>query len=366
MTGSSRDSGVCLSSFFSQRKVSHNFRHDCDEFAKIRFPEDDVRPVPAQGYCSYTVFVGDDKVVQFRPPDHGLDLKITSTACHVFGDKVPKTKFLGVVQDEKDGTDLHAYSMTRLQGTSLVDVRQVDIQSARNTRKTREARRQAVKDFAQLQAISWNHRKPCDQVSQKGLVGSSLVWRAKLLESALPERFRESASSNLKNWHEIERLPWTLTHGDFIPSNVLVQPKSGSITGLLDWAEAEWLPFGVGLYGLEELLGAEVNGTFTYFFEAKKLRRLFWSELLSLIPELHGDSRLLAAVREAQVLGILLWHGIAFDDGRLDRVVEEGIDDGEVHRLDAILLGPSGLRSTRTWRERLFAILDFCGVPFSE
>ncbi|KAF3012973.1 hypothetical protein E8E14_004396 [Neopestalotiopsis sp. 37M] len=345
------------------RKVSHNFRQDCDNFAKTRFPEDDIQPVPAQGYCSYTVFIGTDKVVQFRPPDHGLDLEITSTACHVFGDIVPKTEFLGVVNDEKDGTDLHAYSMTRLQGTSLVGVRHADFESAR---KTREARRKMVKDFSRLQATSWNHRKPSDQVSQKGLVGSSLVWRAKLLKSALPERFNKFASSNLANWHEIERLPWTLTHGDFIPSNILVHTESGSIIGLLDWAEAEWLPFGVGLYGLEELLGAEVDGTYTYYPEAKALRRLFWNELLSLIPDLRDDPRLLAAVREAQVLGILLWHGIAFDDGRLDRVVEENIDDGEIRRLDAMLRGTCGVRSSRTWRERLFAIREFCGLPFSK
>ncbi|ETS85828.1 hypothetical protein PFICI_03853 [Pestalotiopsis fici W106-1] len=356
MTGSSRDSGVCLSSFFSQRKVSHNFRHDCDNFAKAKFPKDDIRPVPTQGYCSYTMFIGDDKVAQFRPPDHGLDIAVTSTAHRIFGDIVPETEILGVVHDENDGTELHAYSMTRLHGTSLVDARHSDNPRPRNTK---EARRRIVKDFARLQATSWNNRKPSEQVSQKGLVGSSLVWRTKLLGSNLPERFKKFASSNLRNLDEIEQLPWTLTHGDFIPSNILVSAKNGSITGLLDWAEAEWLPFGVGLYGLEELLGAEVNGTFEYFSEARRLRHLFWSELISLVPELRRDPRLLAAVQEAQVLGILLWHGIAFDDGRLDRVVEEGVDDGEIQRLDAMLLGRSGLRSTSTWRERLFSIRDF-------
>ncbi|KAI4596983.1 hypothetical protein KJ359_004893 [Pestalotiopsis sp. 9143b] len=152
---------------------------------------------------------------------------------------------------------------------------------------------------------------------------------------------------------DLEQLPWALTHGDLIPSNILVDSETGSIVGLLDWAEAEWLPFGVGLYGLEELLGEEVDGEFTYFPEARKLRHLFWSQLLSHVPELRANPQLLSTVKEAQILGVLLWHGIAFDDGRLDRVVEKGTDDAEISRLDATLLGRSGLRSAKTYRERL-------------
>ncbi|KAK6199851.1 hypothetical protein LQW54_009833 [Pestalotiopsis sp. IQ-011] len=161
---------------------------------------------------------------------------------------------------------------------------------------------------------------------------------------------------------DLEQLPWTLTHGDLIPSNILVDSETSCIVGLLDWAEAEWLPFGVGLYGLEELLGEEVGGVFVYFPEARKLRRLFWRQLLSHVPELRANPQLLSTVKEAQILGVLLWHGIAFDDGRLDRVVEKEIDDAEISRLDAMLLGRSGLRPIKTCRERLaLSFRDLCG-----
>lgn len=350
MTGNSMDSGVCLSTFFSSRKVSQTFRSDCDGLAEARFPGEEIRPAPAQGYCSYTVFVGEDKVVQFRPPDHGLDVDIISTARRGFGDIVPETEFLGVVQDETDGAGLHAYSMRKLPGTSLVGARRSE---KSNTKRARSMRRQIVKDFAQLQAASWDNRIRNNEVPQRGLIGASLTWRAKLLESALPDRFKKFASSNLQRMWDLEQLPWALTHGDLIPSNILVDSETGSIVGLLDWAEAEWLPFGVGLYGLEELLGEEVDGEFTYFPEARKLRHLFWSQLLSHVPELRANPQLLSTVKEAQILGVLLWHGIAFDDGRLDRVVEKGTDDAEISRLDATLLGRSGLRSAKTYRERL-------------
>ncbi|KAI1879736.1 hypothetical protein JX265_002690 [Neoarthrinium moseri] len=160
--------------------------------------------------------------------------------------------------------------------------------------------------------------------------------------SSIPSRFHKIVISLSRRFEYIEDLPWTLSHGDLTPSNVLVCPKTGRIIGLLDWAEAEFLPFGVGIYGLEELLGEDTTEGFTYYPEARKLRALFWSELLSLIPELGENVDLLKTVKAAQIFGILLWHGIAFDDGRLDRVVEEGMDDGEIQRLDAFLFHPRG------------------------
>lgn len=46
-----------------------------------------------------------------------------------------------------------------------------------------------------------------------------------------------------------------LTHGGLLPANVALDAGSGALRGLVDWAEAEWLPFGVCLYGLEHLCG---------------------------------------------------------------------------------------------------------------
>ncbi|KAJ8131557.1 hypothetical protein O1611_g2069 [Lasiodiplodia mahajangana] len=224
--------------------------------------------------------------------------------------------------------------MRRLPGVSLADYRAISSKPS--------AREQIVRDFAHLQALAWRQaRRPEELLDEKRTVGSSLTSRLELMSASLPLSFRRIASSILGDISEIEALPWVFTHGDFLAANVMVSPSSGKLTGLLDFAEAEWLPFGIGMYGLEELLGEDnQDGRFVYYPEARHLRYLFWKQLMLLIPELSRDPKVVALVKRAQKLGVLLWHGIAFDDGSLNRVVEEGKDDREIQRL-AMFLSPT-------------------------
>ncbi|ORY69775.1 uncharacterized protein BCR38DRAFT_332638 [Pseudomassariella vexata] len=354
MADEPKDSGFSLGGFFTRCGLPLSARDDCDAFARSQYTEP-IRPAPFQGYCSYTVFVGEDTIIQFRPADYSLDIAIVSAACDVFGDLVPETKFLGRL----DGTGLHIYSMRRLTGLSLTDLRSTN---SSNCNQTKLQRQRMVKDFARLQAASWKNAKSKDQVREKGKVGSSLQWRLNLLSSGIPSRFQEFVDPLLRELPKIEEMPWIVSHGDFIPANVLVCPESGKLLGLLDWAEAEYLPFGISLYGLEELLGEVKNGCFEYFSEAKSLRKLFWSEILSMIPQLCTDADKLKIVRSAQIFGIFLWHGIAFDDGKLNRAVNEGTDDEEIQRLDAFLFDSSGpssgyLRGQKPWLGVQFARL---------
>ncbi|KAI1098073.1 hypothetical protein F4804DRAFT_325766 [Jackrogersella minutella] len=339
MADEPKDSGVSFAPFFDRCKLPVNVKDDCDAFVRSRYSEP-VRPAPFQGYCSYTVFVGEETVVQFRPLAHKLDINITNAACDIFGSLAPKTESLGELQD----TGLHVFSMARIPGVSLVDLR-VETKLS----QSRSQREQVVKDFAHLQAATWAHGLSNESVQQKKTVGSSIRWRLELMAKKLPPRFRGIAKSVLLDLPEIEALPWVLSHGDFLPSNIMVCPRTGKLLGLVDWAEGEFLPFGVGMYGLQELLGEDRDGHFVYYPKAKHLRNLFWAELLSNLPELSQDARRVALIRKAQILGILLWHGIAFDNGRLDRAVEERKDGGEIERLDAFLLSRarSGRRKLR-------------------
>ncbi|KAI1406710.1 hypothetical protein F4819DRAFT_5043 [Hypoxylon fuscum] len=346
MASEPRDSGVSFSPFFDRCKLPTSIKDDCDAFVKSRYSEL-VRPAPFQGYCSYTVFVGEDTVVQFRPLAHKLDIRITNAACDIFGLLAPETEALG----ELEGTGLHVFSMRRIPGVSLADLRaDTDLLQLRSRREA------AVRDFSHLQAMSWARAKVKTDIQEKGMVGSSLRWRLELMANKLPYRFRSIARSILLDLPEIEDLPWILSHGDFLPSNIMVNPESGKISGLIDWTEGEFLPFGIGMYGLQELLGEDRDGHFVYYPEAKYLRNMFWRELLVSIPALARDARRAALVRKAQILGIFLWHGIAFDNGKLDRAVEEGKDDGEIERLDAFILsspksGPRKLRAVSPFLE---------------
>jgi hypothetical protein len=114
----------------------------------------------------------------------------------------------------------------------------------------------------------------------------------------------------------------------------MVDRQTWKLIGLVDWAEAEYLPFGFSLYSVDHLLGmlgqaAEGSGTrFVWYATAGDLRDVFWQRLRQRIPELN-DRATRDAVTLARDVGVLLWHGIAFDDGRIDRVVENGRADEE-------------------------------------
>jgi hypothetical protein len=126
-----------------------------------------------------------------------------------------------------------------------------------------------------------------------------------------------------------------LNHGDLIPSNILVEEDTWNITGLVDWAEAEYLPFGTCLYGLENLLGYSSDaGGYVYYENEGYLRRVFWECLFDAVPELKSREGDVRAIRD---VGVLLWYGIAWDDGAIDRVVNEFEDGGEVACLRAFL-----------------------------
>lgn len=348
MANEPKDSGVSFSQFFDRCQLPSSVKYDCDAFVRSKYSEP-VRPAPFQGYCSYTVFIGEETVVQFRPLAHKLDIGITSAACDIFGPLAPDTESLG----ELKGTGLYGFSMRRIPGVSLADLR-----AETKFSQGRSQREQVVRDFAHFQAVAWAHARSNESVQEKKTVGSSLRWRLELMAKKLPSRFRGIAKSILLDLPEIEALPWVLSHGDFLPSNVMVHPKSGKLTGLVDWTEGEFLPFGVGMYGLQELLGEDRDGHFVYYTEAKYLRKLFWAELFASIPELSRDVRRVALIRKAQILGIFLWHGIAFDNGKLDRAVEEGKDDGEIERLDAFIL-----RRTKSAPRRLRLLHPFMGSP---
>ncbi|KAK3366670.1 hypothetical protein B0T24DRAFT_508791, partial [Lasiosphaeria ovina] len=46
-----------------------------------------------------------------------------------------------------------------------------------------------------------------------------------------------------------------LNHGDLCEMNIPADPKTGRLTGVIDWESACTLPFGMSLWGLENSLG---------------------------------------------------------------------------------------------------------------
>jgi hypothetical protein len=312
-----------IDDFFIRCNLSPETRLDCHAFLEALYPGQPIEPTHTQGYCSYTVTVN-EHIVQFRPSCYSLDLRVTDAAREVHNSLAPATIYLGVLEH----SGLLAYRMEKLQGISYKAFRSKygsDVSAVRMT---------VCEDLASFMAQSWLASRNSNLV--RGKIGKSIRSRLTLLEEQLPVRFRHVARDLWSKIDAIEALPLVLTHGDLVPSNILLDPDTGHLLGIVDWAEAEELPFGTCLYGLDEILGYVSDGRFVYHSDAEQARNAFWRRLKAEIPELaHTD--IMRAVLLARDLGILLWHGFAFDDGAIDRVVQEGRDDEEICYLDALL-----------------------------
>lgn len=367
-----------VDAFFERCRLPPDTRDRCWAFVRELFPGRTIEEVRSQGYCSYTLCVAQDTIVQFRPPVHRLEIRLAEAIRDVYGSDAPQTELLGIMagpqppykesqelikcrapvdeaiaidddsneHEHEPHTSLHVYSMTRIPGTSLAELSASSRNCPISPVRLRQQREVIVEQFAKFIATGWKSARPASDTlvsSLCGKVGGSIRWRLGQMRAHLPQRFQPAIRKTLDRLDEIESLPWALTHGDVVPANVMVRPprdKDGAfvVTGFLDWAEAEYLPLGIGLYGLEELLGETgVDGRFSYFVEAEDLRELFWSRLEAEVPDMSIQPGTLyrEVVEAAHILGVLLWHGIAFDNGRLRRVVEEGRDDEELWRLDS-------------------------------
>jgi hypothetical protein len=316
-----------IDDFFIRCGLSPEDRIDCYDFVRRLYPNEEITTASCQGFCSMTVFVGIDTVVQFRPEAYQLDVRIATAARSVYGDMAPEIAYIGNISS----SGLHVYRMKRMHGISFKDFRMRDTYLARPN----YYRARLCKDFAAFLSTSWHNTS--EQHIPLGQVGKSINMRLNSLCSDLPNRFRARAREILAKLSDIESLPWILTHGDIVAANIMVDPSSGSLTGLVDWAEAERLPFGICLYGLEEILGEMTEDGFRYYPDAEHLRATFWLELCNMIPKLQQE-HVVESVRLARDLGVLLWHGIAFDNGAINRVVQEdGRNIDEIRRLDAFL-----------------------------
>ncbi|TDZ23615.1 hypothetical protein Cob_v002908 [Colletotrichum orbiculare MAFF 240422] len=364
------------------------------EFARSR-TGCEVERAPVQGYCSYTLVIrggrrwrdsgvevgglaaategiydgnGDGegtwggRLVQFRPGRHGIDVDLCREARDVLGGGVvPHVEALGVVKGLERrgggvGGEMEGFVVERVDGLSLTEFRRRELAG-------RRARGEVVSGLAKLFAASWGGRREVGGGDGRGRVGSSLRWRLGLMADELPREFGDVARGVMRAMDDIEGLPWVITHGDLVADNIMVESEgdgAGRLVGLIDWAEAEWLPFGVGLYGLEEVLGQDVGADdtdktrFEYYPDAMELRAMFWVEVAKVVD----DEDAIRTAKMAQVLGVLLWRGIAFDDGALSRVVNEE-DWWDVQRLRTWLFDERGLGFTserpawweRTWRK---------------
>jgi hypothetical protein len=348
----------------------------CLGLVRERYDGCRVEELGEQGYCSFTLLVsapqdiakdgtrlaheflgehqeGNRLIVQIRPSQHALDMNIARAAKETFSSVAPVIR---IVDLELPG-QLRVYEMQKMRGTPLSRLlpRTLDIDAT-----TRKKQERLVASLAALVAHSWpsssksplqNRNTRADSPMEEdlpvllectGKVGSSTIARLQKLGENLPDQhLRDIAKTALAGIKAMEPLPVVLNHGDLIPSNILVDEDTWEITGLVDWAEAEYLPFGTCLYGLEHVFGylsttsPLVDSTsdspnaplFMYHEHANSMRELFWTRLCEMVPDFKAR---LEDVKTMRDIGVLLWYGFAWDGGAIDRVVNEMDDSVEV------------------------------------
>ncbi|KAF2728597.1 hypothetical protein EJ04DRAFT_91550 [Polyplosphaeria fusca] len=352
-------------SFWKRMGLQDEDQGRCLRVIQEAYPEHTVGILNQQGYCSFTVIVylhalalgtEDEEVsnsqsgssatktwiLQIRPQQHALDLNIIDAAIQAYGPAAPRTRLLNC----RLPSNLAAFELDFVSGRaySRCQLRTRDIDPLMLHKHI-----MLVESFASLMARSWPlssesntcRRMRADspindsprglQVQCDGRVGKRMRSKLSALASSLPDAaLRTKAHDVLAALNDLGEHPIVLTHGDLIPSNILIDPKTWRIKGLVDWAEAEWLPFGTCLYGLEHLLGfmdktSTGQPVWRYYNATPDLRARFWEQMIQEKPEI-GDCR--KTTKLARDIGVLLWYGYAWDEGAIDRVVNE-VDDRE-------------------------------------
>ena len=153
----------------------------------------------------------------------------------------------------------------------------------------------------------------------------------------------------------IDLVPWVLTHQDLSNMNILVDPDSGHITGVVDWADATIEPFGMALWGLESVLGCSGADGWSYFgsdpsyshfgCDPSRSRALFWKTFWREIECTISDE-CRYAVNEVRILGVLLRYGFRWEDGTVNPVKDTTYLDAFLK--DELKLTKELYRSERT------------------
>ncbi|KAL9124204.1 MAG: hypothetical protein Q9217_006446 [Psora testacea] len=329
-------------------------REECDDRARSLLGGGPIVTSTIQGQFSYTVSSphaatevrsGDDNssrptsnamIVQFRLSKSKIDLYVAQLAKAIHGDIAAETEYHGEIGQEA-GPRLAVYTIQKLPGVTYIEMGnfsvEMDLEQASKQLKM-------VGDLARFFAASWLHPQLVTQ-NQREATKTTVSHKLSLLASTLPPRFDAIISRVQLGLDELfhPRYPQVLTHGDLCPMNILVSPTTGCITGIIDWAEAEVLPFGLALYGLENLLGYMGPGRWNYFDIRDELEQKFWNHFWDCLADAKrpvGDGRR-NTIMIARQVGVLIQYGFEWENGVLKGAVTEE-NAGSLAYLDAFLL----------------------------
>ncbi|GAM86560.1 hypothetical protein ANO11243_045740 [Dothideomycetidae sp. 11243] len=293
----------------SEEQITKFFLHSsatrqaCDARARELGAGHTVVPVNVQGTCSYTVFTGAgvNSVVQYRLAplswsDH------TSLAKQIYGSLVPTISFQGQIgNDDGDSANQSLFH-----------------------------------------ALSWNQCVAPDLARRSRLAETYNRDLRRLLDG-LPIRFQPIILKCIASLDDILSLPTVLSHQDLGVFNLLVNEHTGCLLGVIDWAEADFLPFGLNLYMLMWITAhLTLEHGWVRHTDYGHLEETFWHTFRQ---EAKGVTiETLHTIKMARILGVLLYQGFG---GRSGPDANPGIVCNDTQRrntlamLDACLIEPT-------------------------
>ncbi|KAH6634521.1 hypothetical protein B0J18DRAFT_22484 [Chaetomium sp. MPI-SDFR-AT-0129] len=214
---------------------------------------------------------------------------------------------------------LYVYSMNILPGDNYFDL------SLSLEDDDVEHRLETVRSLARFFAQSWqNGSRP--EPKSISVTFEDCCSSFDYLSRTLPSRFQNLITQVKDSLPALfsEDYPLVLTHGDFSERNILANPTTGEITGIIDWAEVGILPFGFMLYGLDNLLGYLTPDGWVFYDATDDLRDEFWSVFCELVDGVsQSEMELVHLARQA---GLFLRYGIPYKPGRKGVVGVGGTD----------------------------------------
>ncbi|KAF2794060.1 hypothetical protein K505DRAFT_242956 [Melanomma pulvis-pyrius CBS 109.77] len=309
-------------------------RQQCDNMA-ISLAGGPISPVPIQGAFSYTVTAGaaQSKIVQFRTHTSLLDMNTLTVARKIHPDFVPATTFYGTL-GESEASSLSVYGMEKISGTTYIEARFYDESTAEAQLEAELLRLTTVRDFARFFAQAW---KSSQSLSPDQTDALHLLQRTdlELLYQSLPPRFSDILQQLRTHLPLLNKptFPLVLTHGDLCEMNILINPKTGHITGIIDWAEAKLLPFGFALWGFLNVIGWMDSNGWHYYSNCQDLEEQFWKTFDECVGGVSEEQRF--AIRVSATIGTIFRYGFVWDEGVRRRPVTEL--DYTIKYLDAFI-----------------------------
>ncbi|KAI1302017.1 hypothetical protein F5Y03DRAFT_215137 [Xylaria venustula] len=271
-----------IDEFFAARKSPT--RNQCDQLALSISNASAIRQVDVPGSLSYTVIGPKTRshgrqheeaiVVSFRS-ESGLQGTIVELAKAIHGYLVPRPTYHGIVSGSEP--PLGIYTMPLLPGIACLEALsyEVDMDSDEEGKHVC-----FVKHLARYFARCWSTPQsvePQERFKHQAEISSRLAILKASPSVAVPMSMLSELETSLPLLFSSEH-PQVLTHGDFSKTNILVNPNTYEVTGIVDWSLATVQPFGIELDCLFLMTGyMDLSGWHDYACRPRLLEA-FWSE----------------------------------------------------------------------------------------